>query len=81
MLDYCIAFDDAAANWERPKPGAVRKAEFFSDDQRSGTYREAALSMHEPAVRQAMLQEASFFAGDGEAAAPLSLSLTDASPL
>jgi curved DNA-binding protein CbpA len=81
MLDYCIAFDDAAANWERPKSGAVSKAEFFSDDQRSGTYRETALSMREPAVRQAMLQEANFFAGGGEAAAPLSLSISDTFPL
>jgi hypothetical protein len=77
MLDYCIAFDDAAARWERPSGCGVSKAALFADDQRSAIYREAARAIPEPMVRRAMLQEAEFFAGGGKAADPASLSMAE----
>jgi hypothetical protein len=61
MLDYCIAFDDAAASWERSKLVKDGGKSFFADAQRSGQYREVASDLREPDVRQAMLKEAGYF--------------------
>lgn len=61
MLDYCIAFDDAAANWERPKLAKEGGKSFFADAQRSGQYREIAEALREPDVRRAMMTEAGYF--------------------
>jgi hypothetical protein len=76
MLDYCIAFDDAAANWERPQEKDGRAKRFFADEQRSAQYRGIADDVREPEVRRAMLLEAGFFGRAprflGEAAAKLS---------
>ena len=65
MLDYCIAFDDAAANWERSRrvPKDRERNRFFTNDQRSASYRAIAGQVDEPEVRSAMLQEARHFEG------------------
>jgi hypothetical protein len=65
MLDYCIAFDDAAANWERSRrvPKDQERNRFFTNDQRSAAYRAIARLVQEPEVRGAMLQEARHFEG------------------
>ncbi|HZG47205.1 MAG TPA: DnaJ domain-containing protein [Allosphingosinicella sp.] len=61
MLDYCIAFDDAAANWERPRDASPSGKSSFAADRRADLYREIAGKLGEPDVRGAMVQEANFF--------------------
>jgi curved DNA-binding protein CbpA len=65
MLDYCIAFDDAAATWERSRRVAPdrERSRLFTSGQRSGAYRVIAEQVQEPEVRNAMLQEARHFEG------------------
>jgi hypothetical protein len=62
MLDYCIAFDDVAADWERAT--ARRESlRFFADEQRFVRYRSLSQSLREATVREALLDEVSYFAG------------------
>lgn len=61
MIDYCVAFDDAAANWERPRDTSRAGERSFTDDRRAALYRGIAEKLSEPEARQAMFQEANFF--------------------
>lgn len=65
MLDYCIAFDDAAADWERTVAGAAANRRYFDDDQRIARYRSLAQSVRESSVRAALLNEVGYWADRG----------------
>lgn len=61
MLDYCVAFDDAASEREEARAFAADVGRFFSDGQRFARYRSAAQDVLDEEVRQALLVEASLF--------------------
>jgi curved DNA-binding protein CbpA len=65
MLDYCIAFDDRAADWEGAQDRRAREAlgrPYFTQGQRFGRYRRVAQTLKSGPVRDAMLAEVAFFA-------------------
>ena len=62
MLDYCVAFDDQAAEWERTaQTRGARAHRYFAEDQRFGRYRSVARSLPASPVRDAILADVSFF--------------------
>jgi hypothetical protein len=63
MLDYCIAFDDVAAEWERAAGAPETGRRFFADQQRFARYRALSQSLRHESVRQALISEVSYFAG------------------
>jgi hypothetical protein len=62
LLDYCIAFDNVAAEWERTALGAQAGPLFFADQQRFARYQSLSELVREAAVRDALMAEASYFA-------------------
>jgi len=63
MLDYCIAFDDRAADWEAAQTdNAAVDRHYFAEGQRFGRYRRVARLLKSGVVRDAMLTEIAFFA-------------------
>lgn len=65
MLDYCIAFDNVAADWERAVAGQEADRRFFADQQRYARYRSLSQSVRDAPVREALMDEVSYFAGLG----------------
>ena len=64
MLDFCLAFDDEGAAWERARAGPSRALFHFAEEQRFGRYSSAVRGLAPGAVREAMLADISFFRGD-----------------
>lgn len=65
MLDYCLAFDDAASAWEaRPERGRAGSPRYFAATQRFGRYASAAREIEAGPVRDSMLATVSYFAQD-----------------
>lgn len=62
LLDYCIAFDNAGADWERAAGGEGGENRFFNDEGRFVRYKAAADSLRNQRVRSALLEEARYFA-------------------
>jgi hypothetical protein len=59
MLDYCIAFDDSAGNWEEAQ--APRPERRFGERERFVRYRSVGDNLREATAREAIQEEASFF--------------------
>lgn len=60
MLDYCVAFDDTGAGWERSRRGQKAEAAFFSADQRARRYGTAANAFESDDMRGAMRRDADY---------------------
>lgn len=60
ILDFCVAFDDEAADWELAQ--TERTSRFFAEAQRFGRYRSAALDLRPGEVREALEADVAFFA-------------------
>ena len=65
MLDYCIAFDNSAAAWERSNAAQRASHHYFDDEQRLARYRGIAEATRSDQLREMLLTEASYLTGDG----------------
>lgn len=65
MLDYCIAFDARAADWERAQRARETRGRlYFAQSQRFGRYRRVARTLKAGHVRDAMLAEIAVLAAN-----------------
>jgi len=63
MVDYCLAFDRTAAEWEGVLITTRRARRYFDADSRIQRYEGLARSLDESSVRQALEAEAAFLTG------------------
>jgi curved DNA-binding protein CbpA len=63
LLDYCVAFDDEAADWENARQEENGRR-YFADGQRHGRYESAVRGMKRGRVRAAMSSDIDYFATD-----------------
>ena len=58
MLDYCLAFDDEGASWERMRAGRdPTRSQYFAPDQRYGRYMSVARKLEPGRVRKSILAD------------------------
>jgi curved DNA-binding protein CbpA len=65
MLDYCIAFDDVAAEWERTTALLEADRRYFGDEQRFARYRSLSDWVRDADVRKALADEVRYFSEIG----------------
>lgn len=63
MVDYCLAFDRTAAEWETTLVTSGGSRRYFDAGSRVGRYRSLADSLDEGPVREAIVAEAAFLTG------------------
>ena len=63
MVDYCLAFDRTAAEWETTLVTSAGARRYFDSGSRVGRYRSLADSLDEGPVREAIVAEAAFLTG------------------
>ncbi len=63
MVDYCLAFDRTAAEWETTLVTSGSARRYFDSGTRAGRYRSLADSLEEGPVREAIEAEAAFLTG------------------
>jgi hypothetical protein len=63
MVDYCLAFDRTAAEWEGTLVHSRDARRYFDADSRASRYQILAESLEDGPVRQAIVAEAAFLAG------------------
>lgn len=63
MVDYCLAFDRAGAEWETALAATPAQRRFFDAESRIGRYRNLLERLDEGPVRQAIVAEAAFLSG------------------
>jgi hypothetical protein len=63
MVDYCLAFDRTAADWEGTLVHSDDERRYFDSGSRAGRYRSLAESIEDGPVRQAIIAEAAFLSG------------------
>lgn len=62
ILDYCLAFDDAAADWESRIARRGAEHRYFDEEQRFARYDSVSKSMREASVLEALRNEVTYFA-------------------
>ena len=63
MVDYCLAFDRTAAEWEVTLVTSRDTRRYFDAESRVGRYQSLAESLEDGPVRQAIVAEAAFLTG------------------
>lgn len=63
MVDYCLAFDRAGAEWETALAQRTAQRRYFDAQSRIGRYQHLLERLDEGPVRQAIVAEAAFLSG------------------
>ena len=63
MVDYCLAFDRAGAEWETALAQRATQPRYFDAQSRIGRYQHLIERLDDGPVRQAIVAEAAFLSG------------------